>query len=155
MATLPTDIRERLSRLNERERQRALMMHARRRLGPERSILDVIQLSEGDVQRLSDKLSDEVRQTLDAVRADQDRNELLKRWVAAALFSRMMPPVNNEQLKPFYDSLAPALKEHLENLPRERMMNELRRMYLKQRFEEKGRPPFRMRGREGRPRGRP
>ena len=152
LSVLPPDIQDRLRTLNQRDRLRNLMYQARRRRGPLRSVMDVVQLTDEDVNRLASGLSKEVRQTLAEVQDDQDRQDLLRRWVAAALFSHMMPKVTDDELEPFYDQLPPALKERLENLPRSRMKSELRRLYVKKRFEERGRPLRQRRpGKSGRP----
>ena len=140
LRAFPPDLQSRLRAMNKRDRMRSLIQQARRRRGPERFVMDIVRLTDEDVNRLARQLSDEVRQTLQEVQDDQDRQDLLRRWVAAAIFSRSMPRATEDELKALYNHLPPAQKERLENLPRGRRMSELGRMYVKKRFEERGRP---------------
>ena len=139
LSLLPPDLQDRLRTMNKRDRLRSLIQ-ARRRRGSERFILDIVRLTDEDVNRLASYLSEEVRRTLAEVHDDQNRQDLLRRWVAAALFSRSMPRATEDELRALYNKLPHAQKERLENLPHGRRMSELRRMYVKKRFEEGGRP---------------
>ena len=147
-ATLPRNLQGRVAGMSPAERRRTLLFRARQRSGPGRSPIDLIQLDDADVRRLSDQLSEQVRHTLEEVQDDQQRQDLLRSWVAAANLSRRLPQVSQRELRTFHGNLPPETREHLENLPRDRRRSELRQLYMKQRFQEKRRP-FRRRPRGG------
>jgi hypothetical protein len=101
-----------------------------------------------DEARLQSLVSREARELLDSLDDDQERSRVLQTWIRAAWFSRMRPPIDRKDLDAFAaQQLDPQQREWLENLPRERMYHELRRIYSQDQFRQmtgdKGpRPPW-------------
>jgi hypothetical protein len=113
-----------------------------------------------DIERLVEDLSLQAREVLVKMRTDDERSELLRHWVRAAMYARMNPPVEQDKLREFFaNELDSKQRQYLESLPAERMQQELQRMYNFARFggeDGRGRPPWpRFRGNRGRGFGRP
>ncbi len=92
-----------------------------------------------DRSRLSESLSREARDLLTKASDDEERDRILDSWIRAATFSRMWRQPSSEELEKFAKKLTPEQREHLESLPRERMFEELRKMYYRDRFPDRGR----------------
>jgi hypothetical protein len=144
-----------------RSRRREMFGLYRKRLGDQAPRFpDVILPDDQAIQNLAAKLSDEPRTTLQEAPDVESRRFLVKNWIGAALFSRTTPRVTAEELKKFLEKqVDPARRDYLENLPRDRMLSELRRMYFMDRFRGKGgerpfgkRPPGDFRGPGEKPR---
>jgi hypothetical protein len=90
-------------------------------------------------ERLSQSLSREARALLSKAPDDEARDHILDKWIGAAAFSRMWRQPSYEELEEFAKQLDDQQREFLEGLPREQMYDELRKMYYRARFPERGR----------------
>ncbi len=101
---------------------------------------DIVEITDKDIATLSGQLSPEARKTLEEAASNNDRLNAVKYWVFAATISRRFQRVSDEQLRRFMaERVDKSTRDWLENLPREQMLNHLRRMYYTDNF----------RGREG------
>jgi hypothetical protein len=100
---------------------------------------DMPRPSAEDREQLSQSLSREARDLLSQAPDDQARNRTLDRWIGAATFSRMWRQPSFEQLEEFAKTLDGQQREFLESLPREKMYDELRKLYYRARFPDRGR----------------
>lgn len=110
--------------------------------------LDRLRVAEEDVRALARQpLSPEAQAALEAAANLEAKQRIVQYWVGAAMFSRMTPRVSDRELQRFLEEhVDPKRREYLENLPRDRMLGELRRMYYMSRFRGDGDrlpPPFR------------
>lgn len=102
--------------------------------------LDIVDITDKDIATLSGQLSPEARKTLEEAANNNDKLNAVKFWVFAATISRRFQRVSDEQLKRFMaERVDKNTRDWLENLPRDQMLNHLRRMYYADNF----------RGREG------
>ncbi|MCH5374855.1 MAG: hypothetical protein JJ992_12845, partial [Planctomycetes bacterium] len=87
---------------------------------------DLLRPSDEDLQRLKGKLSESSKQELAKAEREGRLGDLAERWMRAAMFSRRSgPQVPREELQRFYEELDARQREYLENLPAERMEQEL------------------------------
>jgi hypothetical protein len=101
---------------------------------------DIVEITDKDIATLSGQLSPEARKTLEEAASNNDRLNAVKYWVFAATISRRFQRVSDEQLRRFMaERVDKSTRDWLENLPRDQMLNHLRRMYYTDNF----------RGREG------
>jgi hypothetical protein len=102
-------------------------------------------LTERDIQDVGARLSSspEAVKTLGEAPDLETKRRIVREWLGAALFSRIAPPVSNEDLQRFLEEHVDATtRDFLENLPRDRMLSELRRMYYVFRFQGARGEPF-------------
>ena len=107
---------------------------------------EFVPLSVEDIQQLSGRLSGETRKTLEEAPDENAKRFTVWSWIHAATMSKMMPRISSDELQRFLAELDPQMRGYLENLPRDRMLEELRRMYFVSRFRgggDRGRGPFR------------
>jgi hypothetical protein len=113
--------------------------------------LDRLTVTEHDVQELATRpLSSEARAALEQAPNLEAKQRIVRNWAGAAVFSRITPRVSNQALQRFLEEhVDPKRREYLENLPRDRMLSELRKMYYMSRFRdgdgERFPPPYRKR----------
>jgi hypothetical protein len=110
--------------------------------------LDMIEITDADIAELSRQLSPEARSTLAEATNKNDKLTAVKYWVLAATVSRRLHRVSEEELKHYLETRVDAsTRDSLENLPREQMLSQLRRMYSMERVRPRdgdgGRRPFR------------
>lgn len=94
--------------------------------------------------------SSEAQKAIEAAREPEKKRLLVQRWIGAAVFARMNPPVSDAELRRFYvEDLDSINRERLELLPREEMQRELRKLYHRDKFRKAneaqrpfGSPPF-------------
>ena len=114
--------------------------------GDNRKPGELVPLSADDIQQLSSRLSGETRKTLDEAPDEDAKRFTVWNWVHAATMSKMKPRISSDELQRFLAELDPKMRDYLENLPRDRMLEELRRMYFVSRFRgggDRGRGSFR------------
>ena len=88
-----------------------------------------------DRLQLSESLSREAREMLARASNDEERDRVLNNWIRAATFSRMWKQPSAEELEEFAKNrLSPPQRDYLESLPRDRMFDELRKMYYRDRI---------------------
>ncbi len=145
-------LRERWESIEPSRRPQALIFSAT--MGPR----DLLRPSDEDIQQLKEKLSASAKAEIAKAEREGRLGELAQSWIRAAMFSRRSgPPVAREELQRFYKELDARQREYLENLPAERMEQELTRFYHFSRFRkffDPDRPPFSRPGDGFRGRGR-
>lgn len=142
---MPRDMRDRLRHLDEEARKRMLVGALQNR----RNDSDMPFPAREDFEKLLQSLSPETQKQLEQARTPEEKQERTRELVRAAIWSRMFPPVSEEELRKFYTGLPVEARERLEPLDPEQMNRELRRMYYADKFRERG--PWG----EGGPRGGP
>ena len=105
-------------------------------------------VTQQDIDRLAERLSDEARAELAKATTLEAQRRVVGMWVYATLRrsrswrgGRVNPLVGEELLQFLQNEVSPARREELLKMPREEMLRELRRMYF-----EQGRGPRRERG---------
>ena len=142
---MPRELRDRLRHLDEEGRKRMLIGALQNR----RNDSDMPFPAREDFEKLLANLSPETQKQLEQARTPEEKQERTRELVRAAIWSRMFPPVSEEELRKFYTGLPVEARERLEPLDPEQMNRELRRMYYADKFRERG--PWG----EGGPRGGP
>lgn len=88
-------------------------------------------LTAEDLEPLRIQLSPEALATLDRARNSQRKVQMMRGWIRAAMLARTdAPQVSKEKLEQFFITLPRDQRERLESLPRQRMDQTLRRLYL-------------------------
>jgi hypothetical protein len=93
-----------------------------------------------DFGELLASLSPATRKKLEEAKTPEEKQARARELVRAAIFSRVFPPVSDEELRKFYVSLPADARDRLEGLDPEQTTRELRRMYYYERFRERGGP---------------
>jgi hypothetical protein len=93
-----------------------------------------------DFGELLASLSPATRKKLDEAKTPEEKQARARELVRAAIFSRVFPPVSDEELRKFYVSLPADARDRLEGLDPEQTTRELRRMYYYERFRDRGGP---------------
>jgi hypothetical protein len=145
--TLPPEAREQISRRSDPMDLLMEIARIRREMPGEKKDarpLDYLDISEADVAELNRALSPEASRTLADVPDNNDKLTLVRGWVLAAAFSGRWHRVSDEELKKFLATRDAATRDHLEDLPREEMFKELRRLYytehMRSRWPPRGGP---------------
>ena len=96
-----------------------------------------------EIQQLAQRLSPRPRKAILSLRESGQRMKLLQQWVRASVASRLtLPQVSDEEIQDFYaHQLTREQRARLESLPRERLHQELRRMYFQQRWKRNANEP--------------
>ncbi len=95
-----------------------------------------------EFDELRKHLSDEASKEFDNIAEDGQRLKLVLEWGRAAMTHRMMPPdVSSDVLAQFYANLEQKDRDFLEQLPRERLQHELRKLYWQNEFRKRGGGP--------------
>lgn len=142
---MPREMRDRLRHVDDEARKRMLIGALQNR----RNDSDMPFPAREDFEKLLQSLSPETQKQLEQARTPEEKEERTRELVRAAIWSRMFPPVSEEELRKFYTKLPVEARERLEPLDPEQMNRELRRMYYADKFRERG--PWG----EGGPRGGP
>jgi hypothetical protein len=93
---------------------------------------------------LVSRLSPLAQKELQGVKDADQKEQILRDWMRAAVMIKLAPQVTDEQLREFFQSLSVAERERLEALPPEQMRLALRGMYFQRRFHQEwrlGGPP--------------
>jgi hypothetical protein len=93
-----------------------------------------------DLDTLLASLSPATRKKLEEAKTPDEKLTRTRDLVRAAMFSRMFPPVTDEELRKYYTSLPTESREKLEGLDPEQTSRELRRMYYAEKFRDRGGP---------------
>lgn len=158
--TVPPEDRARLNGVTDPFRRRMEVLRILRKLSGDqgRRPLEGMEITSKHMEQLTDRLSPEAQQLLKEASDDDQRRAIVRDWVSAATWSRFVPRVSDDDLRRFLEKEAdPELRHYLENLPRDRMMSELRRIYSLSRYggrpSDGGRRHFRPWRGDGPPRG--
>jgi len=113
--------------------------------------------SEGEIERLRQRLSGEAREALDSLDSADKKLGLVLHWKRADIWSRMMgPPASPAELEKFFaEKLDDKRRDELEKLPPEQFDQKLKWEYRMHKFRSRPggfRPPFPW-GQPGRHRG--
>ncbi len=137
-AEMPANRRETMQKLDVPQQRRALMAYAfeRTRRGSGSSSMSIV--SEKDIAKLSEKLSDQAKAELAQATDLQAQRRMLGGWMRMAMHrletwqaARRLAPLVGEDLVQFFQhDLKQQQREHLLKMPQEQMREELRRMYL-------------------------
>lgn len=113
-----------------------------------------LQPTSAEMRGLLKELSADVREEISRQPAGRQR-DLLRRWIALAAFGRVAPQVAAEDLQDFFMTLPAEEQARLALKPRDQLQEELRRLYFRQKWQEKfdgdrrgwsGPPPWLRRG---------
>jgi hypothetical protein len=100
-----------------------------------------------EVQTLLDSLSAQARESMKTVKDPNMRIKVAQEWIRAAIVSRTLPPVSQDDLREFYvNQLSELDRERLEALSGDERQQALQRLYFEHKFRRGGGPPWR--GRE-------
>lgn len=121
-----------------------------RKQSPEKNLQpsDLVNLTDADIRQLQSQLSKPAAEMLREIKDSESRSAAVKDWIRVLKFSRDVPRVSDEELQRYLRERVDAkTRDYLENLPRERMMGQLRWMYFAHRYwsrggEGGGRSPF-------------
>ena len=140
LAELKPEDRARLEQISDPRRRwfEAVRLQRQQPGGANFKPFELVPLSAEDIQQLSGRLSGETRKTLDEAPDADVKRFTVWNWIHAATMSKMMPRISSDELQRFLGELNPEMRGYLENLPRDRMLDELRRMYFVSRFRGGG-----------------
>ncbi|MBC8353879.1 MAG: hypothetical protein H8E66_17910 [Planctomycetes bacterium] len=132
--------RQRLLRVEDSMQRRVMMAMTFRWKSGGIRLFELLQPTDADVKQLATKLSPLARDTLDAGRDDNEREQLIQMWARAVIDSRVRPQVAKDEIQRFFEQkVTDEQRAYLESLPRERMRIELQRLYYQYRFNGSGR----------------
>jgi hypothetical protein len=137
-ANLPPDERERLQMQSDPRRRRFELMRLLRRYEGERveGTFALLAFEEKAINDLAARVSGEARQALDKAADAESRNRVVNNWIRAAIFSKFVPRVSDEELQTFLrEQVTKSQRDYLDDLPREVMLRELQRMYFAHHFQ--------------------
>jgi hypothetical protein len=142
VAGIPQRYREWYNRQTDADAKRMALVF--RLFGRSRGDEQDSKVTEQDVQRLTEKLSDSARAELAKADSPEAQRSVVRGWVFASLRRssswqrerRGNPVVGDELLQFLQTEVPPAERERLLKKPREEMLQELRKMY----FERSGGP---------------
>lgn len=107
--------------------------------------IQLLEASPDDIEDLAKRVSPQARKILSKAQDERERVQIVEGWMLAAFLGRFMP--SREELDRFVrESLDPQDRKSLEQFPRDRMYEELQKLYFRKRFE------WRRRGMGPRPR---
>lgn len=150
IALLPPRIQQKLHEIEEIHRRRPFLMMGLRRA---KELKQIPELTEQDIQRLQEFLSDDARVHLDNLKSDEERKKLMLRWIKGELTKRTMEsrhphampmPHRPSQgmLSKFLEELPLEERRRLEDLKQEDFRRELMEMYyLEHQTHDRRRPP--------------
>jgi hypothetical protein len=135
---MPRDVRERMDRMDERSKRGELMRSWS--IHHSRHDADTPVPTAEDIDQLLESLSAEARKPFAS--PDQRQAHVIEFMRAAAL-SRSIPQVSREDLLKFYDSMKSddPRRERLEGREGDDLIGDLRRMWVMDRWRERGGPP--------------
>ena len=150
IALLPPRIQQTLHEIEEIHRRRPFLMMGLRRA---KELKQIPELTEQDIHRLQEFLSDDARVHLDNLQSDEERKKLIVRWIKGELTKRTMesrhpqtPPMPHRpsqvMLSKFLEELPLEERQRLEDLNQEDFRRELMEMYyLEHQIRDRRRPP--------------
>jgi hypothetical protein len=95
----------------------------------------MLPLQDDAIRELAMQLSKQARAAFDKAEDAEARRLIVANWFRAAVFNKMLPRVSDEELQAYLQKkVDPQYRDYLENLPHERMLSELRRMWYVDRF---------------------
>ena len=137
-AEMPASRRETMQKLDVPQQRRALMAYAfeRSRRGSGSNSMSIV--TDKDIAKLSEKLSDPAKAELAQAPDLQAQRRMLRGWMGMAMHrletwqaARRLAPLVGEDLVQFFQhDLKQQHRDHLLKMPQEQMREELRRMYL-------------------------
>jgi hypothetical protein len=150
LSRLPVDLQSRITDIEDPRRRRFETMRLYRHQTGDKWLFESQPLTAEEIQMLTDKLSEQARKALNKAEDVEAQNRIVRDWIGAGFFSSFRPHVSEEELKRFLEEHVDAKqREYLENLPRERMMRELLKLYgmfrIRRTFADSG--PWSMRKR--------
>lgn len=137
--TLNAEQLRRFERLDADAKKRIFLMALRRRVTADRATIERMRITDPEIRRLLGDLTDEASEVLKAARQRGQQRNVVQKWVVAALFSRSLPRIAPASLRKFREGLDAASRDYLENLPRDQMQAELKRMYINRRLQGRNR----------------
>ena len=151
LGTLPLEDQQRLQDIQDPWARLMEAFRMRKKQARETSLqpFDLVRITDADIRQLQSQLSRPAAEMLNEIKDSEDKAAAVKDWIRVLAFSRDIPRVSDEELRRFLRERVDAkTRDYLENLPRDRMMGQLRWMYFAQRYwsrggEGSGRPPFR------------
>lgn len=134
--------RQRLKQVEDPNRRLMMLVAAFRwRTGTNARLFELVHPTEEQVHDLRGRLSPQSRAALNSARDASERKLIIQGWTRAAIESRLGPPVSKDELQRFWDEhVTDEQREYLESLPRDRMKQELQRLYQRHHFNSKPRP---------------
>jgi hypothetical protein len=154
LSKLPGSVRDRIPDFgNPRQRRFTILQMLRRQTGDDaESPLEMLSLKDEEIRSLAQQLSEQARAAFDKAEDAEARRLILSNWFRAAIFNKMLPRVSDEELQSYLqEKVDPQLRDYLENLPHERMLSELRRLWYVDRFRRGPGEPGRYSPRKRRP----
>jgi hypothetical protein len=134
IANMPPDARARWEGIKDPEHQRRWLMFAINHRAPN---AEGLAPQKEDFDRLVPQLS---KQSQEVLRKAEVPGDILRNWVRAAVMSKVMPPVTDEQLTEFQKELPLNVRQELEGLAREEVRERLTKMYYAAKFNRAPRP---------------
>lgn len=127
VAQIPEEYRSRFDASSQREQEGMLTFTLLRK--PEK-----LEIEDAELNKLNQTLSDTAKTALANADEAEEKTLLLRQWVRMAFFSRIRsnfsrPPVPEEKLTEFYQTLDEKQREYLNSLSSEKMKDELQIMY--------------------------
>jgi hypothetical protein len=100
--------------------------------------IQLLEASPDDIEDLAKRVSPQARKILSKAQDERERAQIVEGWMLAAFLGRFMP--SREELDRFVrESLDPEDRKSLEQFPRDRMYEELQKLYFRKRFESRRR----------------
>ena len=147
LAALPQSVQQRIRAEQDDVKRRRMLM---RMIQYRDSEIDFRIPTAEDLEPLILQLSPEARATLDRASDPRRKVQMMRGWVRAAMLARTAAPqVSKEELEQFFITLPREQQERLESLPRQRMEQALRRLYLQSHHRSREHSP----GQNRRPHG--
>ena len=151
LGTLPPEDQQRLRDIEDPWTRLLEAFRIRKKQSRENSLqpTDLVSITDTDIRQLQSQLSPPAAEMLNEIKDSEAKLAAVKDWIRVLAFSRDVPRVSDEELRRFLrDRVDAKTRDYLENLPRDRMMGQLRWMYFAHRYwsrggEGNGRPPFR------------
>jgi hypothetical protein len=117
---LPEDYRRKLQEQEEVSRRRSLMRGLLRFPRNDAPLPTSEYLDE-----LRSKLTPATRSALESAKTPEEKQQLARQWMFAAMYSKVFPPASAEDLRKIYDELSPDQRERLDRKSPEDMKREL------------------------------
>ncbi len=129
----PGEFRRRLQQMNETERRKALVGGLIWRRWDD----DSPKPSEIEISELLPQLSEETRREVARATTNEEKLLVIRTLVRAAVLSKVLPPITDEQRQQVFAKLSSVERERLEQMAPDMMRRELTRMYHAQQFRER------------------
>jgi len=145
LSRLPAEQQDKITAIADPRRRRFEMFRLYRQHSGDsgQRLFNSDPLREEEIQELTEQLSEKARKALEKAENQQSRNSIVRDWIGAGFYSSFRYHVSDAELQQFLVERVDAKqREYLQNLPRESMLHELRRLYHMSRIQRAfGQPP--------------